>query len=1049
MDRPDAEEPLQAQHSGIEGYTGAVYESVADDDFVVPNHSFRPFGEIPMVRKGSVNIVGGKLSHDNPDIDSDLHKEPGMNTFKYMIGAHSTGDLPNTIINRLRGEKPEAGFAAEPPVSPTFSRGRESFILTENLQKSFAYNKNFAEMNFNEQKHTNNESPALVEETWDSPYYELRIPYTEECTTKRRLEEDSYGFRDMWYVLKSPVLHSSLLFGLRSMIFAVVPAFILVQHPNTKSFFLVGQMVPIFAAALGQATLGAQIKVFFMMCQAALFLAAWGTFLELTNLLEHPIPWWFAMFVIPFLANLCGDLPSKRLIMVFSVMLMEMEYKIRPSPEQHFPLQLSKDFFLGSCFAMCSALLPFPVFAAKIADERMNSLHALLAAGVGNAVKGFWAPVLLDAEIAVKQLPWMKIRSTSNGLQEVMGVVSYEPVEGGLKNTYRGSRLKALGRVQWCLYSLSAASSLNNELRKLFFGQPFSDEFQQTADVIQRIALKASGEVINVITSLGRAITPKEVLEVDFEPLKKCAQEIEDLVNSERDRTLLSQKFSRREANHLLRLFAFHSTITRLCREVIAIETWAMNEDSSSYPSFVRRAINFIIGDYWRNFWIELPHRMLLSTPRDVRMVKDSIRYAIALVVVVAYSRAVTAPAEGASTYYFGMAIFVRIAQQTASETVQIGLMRICGLAFGSSFGYLISVITTDLWYSALLLGVLGFLGASFGCHPVYSQVGQYAVITTVAGLFQARTSSLYLLSRISANVVAFGLYLIICVTVFPVDPAIVTFNYQSQTLKESSDITQCLVSLGCCPITLKGEEGGYLIRKAETILENLRNHLQQALNWASKAAMEPIIRGDNFPTDSFNLFFLRLAEMAALQKAILESMRFLHKPRKHPVSPIVFAIFELIRPFLIDIGKIIQRYCQLLIESCDSPRDWNLEKAAGQLWRAELSLISLRTVTGNIQRCFVAAIAPESPAGSFNPNDLYEMNAKGEHTSQLEDYSAHSSFADLLPGVKEAVIAADVERRDFCIFENIVVRFMLLVSSMTGSFESAIRIHQYQLSRF
>lgn len=1029
-------------------YNGQVYESVADDCRGVPNDSFLPFGAIPSKKSTSGLRIGRNLVDSNPVPDSSIHEEPGMNTYKYMIGVEASGDLPNTIRNRIRTEKPGSDTHPKYPSTPVSSRGQDSFIFTDNLLKSFAYNKNFAEKNFNEQGEKEDKGFPFEEESWDSPYYNFSIPYTEDCTTTRKLSDDSYGLSDVRTALKAPLLHDSLLFGFRVMVFAVFPAFILVEHPGTESYFMVGLLIPTMAAALSMPNIGAQLKACFMLCQAALFLAAFGSFVEYTNMVNHPVPWWLCMFLVCFLVNLCGDLPSKRLIMVFSVMIMEIQDKIKPTLEDHFPLQFAKDFVLSGWFALVAAILPYPIFACKLADEQMNSLHALYAAALGNAVKGFWAPVLLDAEVAVSLIPFTKIRTTGDSLGELMGLASYEPVEDGLKNIYRGKRLQVLTRIRWYLYSLSAGSTLNNEVRKLYFGEVHSPELQKTVDTIQKIALKTSGEAISVILALGKAITPEEILKIDFGSLDELAQELEDTVNNERDRTLLAQKFSRREANHLLRLFAYHSGLCKLCREVIEIESWAMKDDRSKYPSFIKRAIEFTFGDYWRNFWIELPRRICLSTPRDVRLVKDSVRYALGLVVVVAFTRTVTSGEEGKYSYYFGMAILARIAQQTASETVQIGLMRICGLAFGSSFGYIISVITPDLWYEGLLLIGLGFLGASLSRHPVYTNVGQYAVITTVAGLFQARTSPLYLLSRISANVVAFALYLVICVIIFPVDPAVMTFNYQSQILKEVSDMTQCLVTLGCCPITTRGEEGAQLIKKADAIMAKLRVDLVQALSWSTKAGAEPIIRGDNFPSEAFSILFLRLAEMASLQEAILESMRDLHKTRSKPVSPIVFAIFELIRPFLIDIGKIIQRYCQLLIDSCDMPRDWSLEKTSGQLWRARLALISFRSVTGNIQRCFVAAIAPGSPVAQFNPKDLYEKNAKEDSNLSNEDPSMRCSFASFMPGVQEAVIASRVERRDFCIFESIVVRFMLLISAMTASFDSAIRTHQYQLSR-
>lgn len=1028
-----------------------TYEPIADDTHLVPNQSFCPFGENTVTEKCKDIKIGSNLVDGSPTMvgsENPVHEVPGMASYKYMIGAHSTGTLPHTIRNRIQGDEGSPGTPEASSQSPALSRGKGSTIFADALRKSFAYNKRLPSNQTISQSEPGSANQHLTNETCENPYYDLSIPYTEACTGRSKLSDDSFDLSDLWYVLKSPFLHDSLFFGIRVMLVAVFPPFILVQHPATESFFFIGLLIPTLAAAFSAPNLGAQVKVFFMVCQAAIFLLFWGYFMEYVNLMEHRVPWWFCMFLVPFLANLCGDLPSKRLIMVFSVMMMQIQDKIRPTPETHFPAEFAKNMAFGASFALLGAIIPFPIFAYKIANERMSGLHSLYAASLGNAVKGFWAPVLLDAEIACKQIPWMKIRTAGAAVQELMGLANYEIMEDGFKNDCRGKRLKALDRIRWCLYSLSAASSLNNETRKASFGQAQSKEFIETADRIQALSLKLSAEAINVFGALGRAITPEEVLAINFSSLKEETMKMREAVDSERDETLLARKFSKKETNQLLRVFAYHTTLAKLCTEIIAIESWAASYDRSTYPNFFMRFVNFFIADYWRNFWIELPRRMLLSTPRDTRMIKDGIRYSLGLIVVVVFTNAVTVKEEGPHTYYFGMAILARVAQQTASETLQIGLMRICGLAFGSSFGYIITFVTTNVWYSGMFLIVLGFIATSFSRHPIYSQVGQYAMITTVAGVFQSRMSNEYLLSRITANVIAFGLYLIICITIFPVDPVRMTFNYQTQVLKDSSEATQWLTTLGCCPITTQCEEAAYLLKKAEKCVELLRSNLVRGLDWISIATSEPVVRGDSFPADSFNFFILRIAEIASLQEGILESMRALHQTRDRLPSPVIFAIFELIRPFLIDVGKIVQRYFQLLIASCEAPKSWSLEKAASQLWRGQLSLLSLRTVTGNIQRCFITALLPGSSAIFLNPKNLYEEHNKGENVS-FDEFSLQGSFSDLMAGVQEAVIEAKVERLYFCVFENIVVRFMLLVSTMTTTLDSAIRIHEYQLSRF
>lgn len=1009
-----------------------AYEAVADDLYAVPNKSFRPFSPRRMDSRKS------GVSRESEKTDLVLQDSSALQNYQYMIGVHSSVKLPGAVKERLNVENPLERSTLSNSESLLRNMSSMSSGFINNMKKSFAFGKRTV-------KSTNSkdgsDNDAVI---WEAPYADLPLPFTQRCSSKLDFTDDSLVFKDYMDFLRSPVLHECLLTGIRIMVFSVFPAYVLVEHPNTKNWFVSGQLIPTLAASLHAPNLGAQMKLTVMIFQSAVFLFFFALFVKAINLSSNSTGWWFSIIVLGFLMSLPEQLASKRLIIVFSIMVLEFEkLKFAGTEGADFAFQFAKNFVFAGLFGLLGALLPFPNFTYRLADEKLNNLHRIYAAAVGSVVKGFWAPVLLDAEIAVKQIPWVKIRKGQRGVQELIGLVPYEPIEFGLKNSCRAKRLQQLNKIRRLIYMLSAGASLHTDTRKTFMNSHMNLELEETFDRFEGKVFQLSSEMIEVLNALGSRMTPEEVLKNDFSPLAELSSDLEELIIAERDRTLFLKKFPRVKTNYLLRFFAFHSTLCNLANEIIQIESWAVSEEFSS--SFFQRAVEFLWSDYWRNLWIELPRRILLSTPRDVRLVKDSIRYTLAVFAVVGFTSLISSMQDPSETYVFGMAILVKIAQQTASETIRIGIMRISGLAFGASFGYTISTITTSLWYTSLLLVAFGFLGAATSNHPALVDVGQYAVITTVAGIFQARSSPQYLLSRVAANIVAFLFYLIISLVIFPVDPIRVVFNYKAKILVFVNDLNQLLVAIGCCPITKSGVEAQHLIRQAEAILGELHVDFLMALDWNEKAPLEPTLRGDVFPFAAFNNLFICLAEMASVQESLLYSLKSLHRNRENPPTVVTFSLFELIRPFLIDSAKLSHRYFQLMIDSTDSPFDWSLESTASQLWRTQLAMIGFRRVTGNLQWRIISTLLP---GNSYSQKHDASYDEPVDSSSTFDEKSLDGSFADLMVDMHNAIGASGVEREDLAIFENLSARFVLLLSTINYTLDSIIIIHGYELSR-
>eukprot|EP00796_Vickermania_ingenoplastis_P013271 gene13271-9113_t len=1032
------------RRSNSDSFRGGRKRALYDDGFEsavgsprVPEASFRPFDS----PDGHATSEQSSSIQRHPSMQPIMCETAAINNYQYMIGANPD-DLPGSAYQHVCDDLDEGSlqlnttFASDKFESATFG---ENLDLVEKFKKSFAFS-----------QHPGAEGkpaqPSLAEN--EERHGALPLPYTESCVSSNDLNFDGMEIPDFWLAFKSSSVIQNAIFGFRVMFFAVLPAFVLVENKSTSGYFAAGLLLPTFAAALALPNLGLQCQMTVMMIQTSFVLFLWGTFVQMTNMAEHRISWWFAMFLICFLLYLMGDLPAKRIMMVFVIMVMESELQLKPSPESHFPRDFARDFVFAAMFPQIAAIIPFPIFAYRVANNQMKALHNLYAAALGNAMKSFWAPVLIDAEIARSQIPWVKIRDCTTLIQMLMKAIAYEPVEFGLKNIFRGERLDHLSKVRWCIYSLAASSSLHSDLRQISLLVPFSDDLKQSQKRMQDLAFRLSAELMRVLSELGEAICPEEVKKIDFALLAELGTAMDDLIKQERENTLLSKKFSVTETNYIIRTFSFHFTVIKIVGELLKVEAWAVNFDRSKYPTFLQRAFRFTVGDYWRDFWIELPKRLTLASPRDVRMVKDGIRYSLGFTVAVGFTL-ITSKSE---IYYFGMAILARIAQQTASETLQIGIMRICGLAFGASFAHLISRTTTELWQSSMMMVTLGFFCVTIQQHALYGQVGQYAVITLIAGIPIAQQSTEKLMNRVTDNVFAFSFYLIICLVVFPVDPIRVVRNYRTKCMKAANEVTQNLMVLGCCPITQNAEEAKSIIAEAEKIMAEQHNNLLEAQAWNAKAAVEPALRGEVFPDKASGSLIIHLAEFSSLQESLLDSMKLLHRTRTTDPSRLIREILELIRPFLLDAGRLIQRYLQLLIDAAEKPFEWSLEKTALQVWRCELSILSIRKVMGNVQLSFIAALLPDRQLDTSRVTQYVNATAMEAAVMQdnMRDLDTQGSFAiqTLMGSFRQALVKAVISREDLCVFESICGHFALMMRTIANCLKHAIDIHSYEQSR-
>ncbi|EPY22362.1 hypothetical protein AGDE_13418 [Angomonas deanei] len=115
------------------------------------------------------------------------------------------------------------------------------------------------------------------------------------------------------------------------------------------------------------------------------------------------------------------------------------------------------------------------------------------------------------------------------------------------------------------------------------------------------------------------------------------------------------------------------------------------------------------------------------------------------------------------NVYFFGMAILIRISQQTASETLQIGAQRLAGLILGVSLAKVVVDNTHNLAEKTALTCCFDFILLALSHYEPYFQAVQYAIVTSITTQKYFATPEM-LVQRLADNVFAFIFYVFICI---------------------------------------------------------------------------------------------------------------------------------------------------------------------------------------------------------------------------------------------------------------------------------------------
>ncbi|KAL7700041.1 Fusaric acid resistance protein-like [Lotmaria passim] len=1001
-----------------------------------------PYASQGTLSQGSlVDSIGGKRLGAPPNSDAS-NKSAGR-----QLSVDEAEKFVETLKRSFAMQRNHTGSqlptpAARNDANALFGDGRDASL--EALKRSVAFGSGGGGAGGKSEG-----SFAIDEEKIADNYMRQPMHEALRCVSRENLDDDTVSLKAVWESLKSEALSRNILFGFRVTAFAVFPTFLLIEHPRTKDWFAAGSLLPVIAGLFVRPNIGAMMFMVVLALQSAAFFITWGVIMNAVGAVNSLSGWWCGVIFSLFATSMFGELPSKRLLMVYTIIIMQTEHS--PGGDAlTFPCRFGLDFIIATGFALTAAILPYPIFSYRQANEGIQGLHKLYSAGVGNAMKSFWAPVTMDAKMALSQIPFTKISALTATVRMAIHFTSYEPSEFNLNNTLRGQRLAMLQRIKMHLYAMSAASWQRLSSTHSVHRSQVRHEIKEFEKRMQTPAMELAGEVMKVLAQIGAHIEPQHIAaNVSFDAMAEKTVIFCDFIERERLEMLFLRKLPEEETNACLRCFAFHFSLIDIALELQRFEQAMKNFDPSKYPSLFQRALNFFFLDLWHSFWEELPHRFLLDRPYDVRLFKDAIRYTGAFAVACAF----TLNYDRSNVYYFGMAILVRLAQQTASETLAIGVNRICGLCIGASLAYITHKKTHNVAELVLLTMTWSFIAMSFSQHQTYGFGAQYVLVTSVAGLRLAPTPAL-LLTRITDNVFAFISYYIICTFIFPVDPIRVLWNTRTKCFMSMNDLAQTIVTLGSAPITVEGKEVDFLVAKAHAAIGSQQLLIKSYAEWMGKSATEPTLRGGVYPAQACARLRLTLNEIMSLEEALVAGMTRLHRPRDQLPNVVLRDMMELTRPFLLDAGRLMHQIFQSMIDATERYRTWSMEVPLHLMWKSQLACRSLHHVTGNMQRNFYAAVQQVAEPDKellnvyVNSSAVEDALTKGVDPSLLLSKGNEELVKRVLAMSFHMSKDSVVSRDDLQAFNAIITVFELLLKTLSELLPPMIEIYEFEKSR-
>ncbi|KAK7194413.1 hypothetical protein NESM_000357600 [Novymonas esmeraldas] len=426
-----------------------------------------------------------------------------------------------------------------------------------------------------------------------------------------------------------------------------------------------------------------------------------------------------------------------------------------------------------------------------------------------------------------------------------------------------------------------------------------------------------------VLAGLGRHLDPQDTVEhVPFDALREAAAELQARLNQVHFELLIKSEDS---VDPFLysNVFFFHLSLIVLGERLLHYGDTMKNFDRRRYKSQLRRLWEFFFYDYWVGFWQELPRRLTLATPRDVRIFKDAIKMSCAYGVGVMFTEYM----DTENVYYFGMAILMGVGWPTAGDTMEASVYRVTGMVCACSIAY-VAIWHTPNLLSELAIALAGvFIALIFRDRPPYSHTAQYCSMLIVTSLNSAG-SKFVLLSRIVSNSFTVMTYYAIVTLMFPIDVLRVTYNAQVAGLSLVADRFSRLVDVMNEPLSSPDATKQELVREEVASIRGSRFAMWAAVNaiggWLPKAAAEPAPIGSPYPLREMRDMYSSLRRLASATDVISAAVGALHRDGAPEHRPDVQHVLSAVAPVMCMVDRVSRLLFQDFLDAVSQPHVWS-----------------------------------------------------------------------------------------------------------------------------
>jgi hypothetical protein len=471
-----------------------------------------------------------------------------------------------------------------------------------------------------------------------------------------------------------------------------------------------------------------------------------------------------------------------------------------------------------------------------------------------------------------------------------------------------------------------SSHELRNQTSTALVMQYNTPLWKRTSDILKPSVDTYLNTLDAVLEGLGKHLNPHDVAQkVPFDDLREAATDLQSKLDEVHFEALIK---SETPVDPFLysNVFAFHLSLVVLAELLLDYGESMRNFERSRYKSQLQRTWEFFFYDYWKGFWEELPKRITLATPRDVRIFKDAIKMACAYAVGAMF----TEHMDPDNVYYFGMAILMGVGWPTAGDTMEASVYRVTGMVCACSIAY-VAIWHTQNLAAELAIALAGvFIALCFRDRPPYAHTAQYCSMLIITALNSAGTK-LVLLCRIVSNSFTVMSYYAIVVFIFPIDVLRVTYNAQVKAITLVADRFSRLVDVISQPLSPDDPAQFAATRAEVSDICGSRTPMWAALHtvgtWLPKAAADPAPLGNPYPIQAMRDMYSSLRRLASATDVICSSLCALLKDETTRRRPDVEHILAAVAPVMQMVDRTSRILFQDFLDALSKPYEWSATK--------------------------------------------------------------------------------------------------------------------------